>query len=152
MSNSVNNSVRLLVAEDNDFDFTALLENLRAVGIDGEIVWCFDGVELMEYIECRGRYENRPEDNKINLIILDLNMPRIDGINFLQQLRAHEDPDIRDTYVIVVTTSTLQADLEAATKMGILDFIIKPDTLNDTRIMCQDIGKHMVNICENRSA
>lgn len=114
-------SVTLLLVEDNDIDREAVRRAFRQHHVDSPIHDAIDGVEALEILRGNGREPlARPY-----LIFLDLNMPRMNGIEFLEALRS--DERLRDSVVFVLTTSASEEDLVAAYERNIAGYILKSD-------------------------
>ncbi len=99
---------RILLAEDNDNDLELTVAALRSHRIANEVDVVHDGAEALDYLYSRGRFTERP-DGPLALILLDLKMPKVDGLEVLRQIKA--DPDLRLTPVVMLTSSREEVDL-----------------------------------------
>lgn len=115
-----NREVRVLLVEDDDVDVDVVKRGFRAHRIANPIVVARDGMEALEIL--RGG-DGRPPLPRPYLILLDLNMPRMNGIEFLQALR--KDPELEDSVVFVLTTSQNEADRVRAYKEHIAGYMVK---------------------------
>jgi len=107
--------------EDNPMDLDLTLQAFREHGIANPIVSCRDGEEALEYME----EHQLPNDWQVPiLVLLDLRLPKVDGIEVLRQARKH--PVWRQVPIVVLTTSRENKDIEAAYEMGINSYIVKP--------------------------
>jgi len=113
----------ILIAEDDEDDYLLTLEALHEVGIDNEIHWVKDGDEVMNYLASASR-NNGISRNLPGLILLDLNMPKKDGREVLAEIKS--DPKFRKIPVIVLTTSSAEADIAKSYDLGVNSFIQKP--------------------------
>ena len=115
---------RILLVEDNAADAALLVFLLESDGYAGTIDWVKDGEEALSYLFRRGAHEKAlPPD----LIILDLNLPKVNGIDILKSLR--EDSLTRGLPVIVMTTSSSDRDVKASYELGVRSFFTKPKDL-----------------------
>lgn len=129
---SMNNNVKpitILVADDDPDDRLMIKEALEEARLTNGIEFVEDGVELMEYLQRRGRYADRPGSSKPDLLLLDLNMPRKDGREALAEIRA--DPNLKRIPVIVLTTSAAEEDIVRTYDLGASSFITKPVSFDD---------------------
>lgn len=114
----------ILLAEDDADDrmlVTRVLEKELMVR-DVRAVW--NGEELMDYLKQRGKYANDESAPRPSLILLDLNMPRKDGREALQEIK--DDPDLRQIPVVVLTTSNSDVDVQQSYDAGVNAYITKP--------------------------
>ncbi len=123
MTERVNHKVILLV-EDNPDDEALAIRALKRHHIGNEIVVAHDGVEALDYLFCTGMYADRDITNKPSVVLLDLKLPRIDGLEVLRRVR--EDPRTKFLPVVVLTTSSEEADLLNSYSLGCNSYICKP--------------------------
>jgi CheY-like chemotaxis protein len=123
MKEKVNNKVILLV-EDNPDDEALAIRALKRHHIGNEIVVAHDGVEALDYLFGTGMYAGRDITNKPSVILLDLKLPRVDGLEVLRRLR--EDPRTRFLPVVVLTTSNEELDVINSYSLGCNSYIRKP--------------------------
>jgi two-component system response regulator len=111
----------ILLVEDNPMDLDLTLQAFREHGIANPIVSCRDGEEALDYME----EHQLPNDWQVPiLVLLDLRLPKVDGIEVLRQARKH--PVWRQVPIVVLTTSRENKDIEAAYEIGINSYIVKP--------------------------
>jgi CheY-like chemotaxis protein len=113
----------ILVVDDNDNDVELMLLGLRVLNLANEIVVVRDGAEGLDYLYKRGRYADRHGDAPL-FVLLDLHMPRMDGIEMLAELRA--DEDMRALPVIIMSSSKEDPDLRRCYSLGINAYVVKP--------------------------
>jgi CheY-like chemotaxis protein len=123
MTERANNKVILLV-EDNPDDEALAIRALKRHHIGNEIVVARDGVEALEYLFCTGKYIDRDIANKPSVVLLDLKLPRIDGLEVLRRVRA--DPRTQFLPVVVLTTSSEEGDILDSYSLGCNSYIRKP--------------------------
>ena len=129
----------ILLAEDDSDDRLLLKDALADCGWSGELRCVEDGVELLDYLLRRGKYQSAASAPRPGLILLDLNMPRKDGREALREIRA--DASLRGIPVVVLTTSKADTDIAKVYDLGANSFLSKPvqfDALvNVTRMLTQ---------------
>ncbi len=116
-------AVQILLAEDNVSDAEMTMRALKKTGLINEIVWVKDGQEALDYIFRRGEYVGR-QNYQPKLIMLDLKMPRVDGIEVLQQLKLHEAT--KTIPVVMLTSSAEEKDIIRSYQLGVNSYIVKP--------------------------
>ena len=118
--------LNMLLVEDDSLDVTNVQRAFRKINTPNPLTVASDGVEALQIL--RGTHPTIPPlPPERRLILLDLNMPRMNGIEFLHALR--EDPDLSVTTVIVLTTSDEERDKVEAYKLNVAGYILKPVTL-----------------------
>jgi CheY-like chemotaxis protein len=123
MTERGNHKVILLV-EDNPDDEALAIRALKRHHIGNEIVVAHDGVEALDYLFCTGIYADRDIANNPSVVLLDLKLPRIDGLEVLRRVR--EDPRTKFLPVVVLTTSSEENDLLNSYSLGCNSYICKP--------------------------
>jgi CheY-like chemotaxis protein len=133
-------AVTILMADDDvdDRDLTrdALLKNQ----LNGELKWVEDGEELLDYLNHRGRYSDPKVSPRPGLILLDLNMPRMDGREALRAIKG--DPELRSIPIIVLSTSSADEDVVRSYDLGANCFITKPVTFERLVEVVRVLGEH----------
>jgi CheY-like chemotaxis protein len=127
----------IVLAEDNANDVELTLTALRENRVINEVVVVRDGEEALDYLYKRNRYANRPGGNPA-LVLLDLKMPKVDGIEVLRQLRAR--PETRAIPVVVMTSSNEERDVVEAYRLGVNSYIVKPVAFESFRDTVSKIG------------
>jgi CheY-like chemotaxis protein len=114
----------ILLIEDNPDDAELTRIAFAEAAIDSQLVVVGDGAEALDYLFAHGRYAARDAADLPSIVLLDLNLPKIDGREVLQALRAN--PATRGLPVVVLTTSTEPFDVEASYALGVNSYIRKP--------------------------
>ncbi len=114
---------RILLVEDSPNDAELTLEALAEINLANEIKWLKDGEEALDYLHQRGAYSGREPINPI-LILLDLKLPKVDGMQVLQEIR--NDPRLRTIPVVVMTSSREESDLRSCYANGVNAYMVKP--------------------------
>src|SRR5687768_10534122 len=119
----------IFLVEDNPDDEALMLRALKKNNIANEIVVAHDGVEALDYLFATGQHDARDDDDQPQLILLDLKLPKLDGLEVLKRLRNDE----RTKYipVVVLTTSTEQRDIVESYELGANSYIQKPIDFNE---------------------
>ena len=128
----MNTSIRpILLVEDNPMDLDLTLQALEGNGVANPIVACRDGEEALEYMQ----QHRSPGDLQVPIVVLlDLRLPKVDGIEVLRQARS--DPVWRQVPIVVMTSSRESRDIEAAYGLGVNSYIVKPvDFLTFTEVV-----------------
>ncbi|MHC1728851.1 MAG: response regulator [Syntrophobacteraceae bacterium] len=114
---------RILLVEDDPKDIELTLHALDDHNLANEIVVARDGVEALDFLYRRGAFAERPEGNPI-VVLLDLKMPRLDGIEVLRQLKS--DEQMRLIPIVILTSSRESRDLEECYRLGVNAYVVKP--------------------------
>ena len=118
----------ILLAEDDEGHATLIQRNLQRAGLGNEIVRLKDGQEVLDYVGARGAYEGRARPGPL-LLLLDINMPRVDGVEVLRRLK--EDPHTAKLPVIMLTTTDDPREVERCYRYGCSVYITKPVMYDD---------------------
>lgn len=113
----------ILLAEDDPKDVELTLEALSEFNLANQVIVVRDGVEAMEYLRCQGKYKSRKPGNPA-VVLLDIKMPRMDGIEVLQSIRG--DSALRTLPVVMVTSSREEPDLKRSYEFGANAYVVKP--------------------------
>lgn len=119
----------VLVAEDNPDDAILLRRAIEKAGISARIKIVADGEEMLLYLQGRGAYANRTANPLPSLVILDLKMPRKNGLEVLQWM--NENPEVAVVPTIVLSASNLENDVRAAYNLGANTYFVKPTTFEE---------------------
>ena len=116
--------VEILLVEDNPNDEELTLHALKKVNLVNRIDVVRDGAEALDYIFCTGAYSHRVIENGPRLILLDLKLPKVDGLEVLQRIKG--DPRTRMIPVVVLTSSREESDIIESYQIGVNSYIVKP--------------------------
>jgi CheY-like chemotaxis protein len=120
------NAITILLADDDEDDRLMTRDALRDARLHNDLRFVIDGVDLMDYLQRRGRHADPESSPRPGLILLDLNMPRMDGREALERIKS--DPNLRSIPVIILTTSKAEEDIIRTYDLGVNSFITKPVT------------------------
>jgi two-component system response regulator len=129
--------VEILLVEDNPTDAELAMRALRKKNLANNLVWVKDGVEALDFIFCRGQYENRANLTP-RLILLDLKLPKIDGIEVLRTIKS--DPKTRTIPVVMLTSSHEERDIIESYQLGVNSYIVKPVDFDKFLEMVSQVG------------
>jgi CheY-like chemotaxis protein len=138
----VNRTVRVLVAEDNEDHRFLITRALRAIeGADLEVEAVRDGAEALDFVYQREGFEDRPRPH---LILLDLRMPRVHGIEVLDILK--NDPELRSIPIAVLTSSDRQQDIDDSYRAGTNTYVQKRPMFGDLREKLQALSEFWTHV------
>jgi CheY-like chemotaxis protein len=118
------NEIEILLVEDSPDDLDMTLRALRKANLANKIQVARDGAEALEFIFCEGAYANRKIESVPKVILLDLKLPKIDGLEVLRRLKA--DPRTKTIPVVMLTSSKEQKDVVDSYHLGVNSYIVKP--------------------------
>jgi two-component system response regulator len=120
----MNYEVELLLVEDNDGDAEMTIRALKKNNLANKIVRLKDGAEALDFIFAEGAYANRKVENGPKVILLDLKMPKVNGIEVLQRVKS--DPRTKTIPVVVLTSSQEDPDIKECYRLGVNSYVVKP--------------------------
>jgi len=118
------NAVDVLMVEDSPNDAELISRALSKLNIANSIYWVRDGEEALEFIFCTGRYASRIAVAPLKVILLDLKLPKVNGLEVLAKIKA--DERAKTIPVVIVTSSQEEKDLKEAYRLGTNSYIVKP--------------------------
>lgn len=118
------NIVEILLVEDNPHDAELTIRALKKNHLANKLVHVEDGVEALDFLFARGRFADRNLQDSPKVILLDLKLPRVNGLEVLRSIK--EDDRTRTIPVVIVTSSAEDPDVRAAYKLGANSYVIKP--------------------------
>ncbi len=114
----------VLLVDDNDDDIELALRAFRIHHLANEVIVAKDGIEALDFLHCRGEHHHRDPDHLPEVVLLDLKMPRMDGLEVLRRIR--EDERTKWLPVVIMTSSTEEEDLARSYESGANSYIRKP--------------------------
>ncbi len=130
--------VEILLVDDNASDVELTIRALRRHKLANNIHVAEDGQDAVDFVFCRGAYAGRSPFSQPRVILLDLKMPRLDGIEVLRAIRA--DPLTRAIPVVILTSSKEQRDIVEGYRLGVNAYIQKPVDFDEFRKVIEQIG------------
>jgi CheY-like chemotaxis protein len=146
MGDQKGDSVVILMADDDADDRLLSREALQEAHLKNDLRFVEDGEELIEYLTHTGRYQNPASAPRPGLILLDLNMPRKDGREALQEIKALKD--LRCIPIVVLTTSKAEEDILRSYDLGVSGYITKPVKFANLIDVMHTLGKYWFEIVE----
>ncbi len=141
---SNSSSIHILLAEDDPDDRLLTRRALEKSRLASTVDTVEDGEELMKYLRREGKYADAESASRPGLILLDLNMPRMDGREALKKIKS--DSELRRIPVIVLTTSEAEQDILQTYDLGVNAFVTKPVTFDDLANTLQALGEFWFEI------
>jgi CheY-like chemotaxis protein len=119
----MNSRKRILLVEDSPEDVELTLIALKEDHLTNEVVVAGDGVEALDYLYARGKFEGRQEGNPA-VVLLDIKMPRMDGLEVLRSVKS--DPQLKQIPIVMLTSSREATDLIKSYELGVNAYVVKP--------------------------
>jgi len=114
----------IIVVEDSPYDAEMIVDALRLKGLAKKILLLEDGSLMLDYIFSKGRFKNNESKPNPKLILLDLKMPKVNGMEAIKQLKSN--PDTKHIPVVVLTSSKEESDIKTAYELGVNSYVVKP--------------------------
>jgi len=137
---SENNFVEILLVEDNPQDLELTRRALRKGNLTNNIHVARDGAEALEFLFCEGAYATRKPEGGPKLILLDLKLPKVDGLEVLKRVKG--DPRTKTIPVVVLTSSKEQNDVVESYHLGVNSYIVKPVNFERFAEAVRDVGMY----------
>ena len=118
------NKIEILLVEDNPRDAELTIRALKKKQLADKLFHVEDGVEALDFLFARGKFEDRSLERHPRVILLDLKLPRVNGLEVLRAIK--QDDRTREIPVVIVTSSAEDPDVVAAYKLGANSYVIKP--------------------------
>jgi CheY-like chemotaxis protein len=128
---------RILMVEDDPKDVELTLTALDDYKLANEVVVTRDGEEALDYLYCRGKFETRSSDNPA-VLLLDLKLPKVDGLEVLQQIKS--DEKLKMIPVVVLTSSHEEKDMVTSYRLGVNAYVVKPVDFHEFVNAVKELG------------
>ena len=126
---SPNQSFDILLVEDNPADAELTLRSLKKNNLANDVTLVEDGEEALDYLFCRGRFSNRESHHTPKVVLLDLKLPKLNGLDVLRAMR--QDERTRFIPVVILTSSKEDPDIKSAYELGVNSYVVKPVEFHD---------------------
>lgn len=148
--NSNKKVAELLLVEDNPFDAELTLNALKERNLANSLHHVEDGEQALDFVFARGKFADRQGKARPSLILLDLKMPKVNGMEVLKELKSN--PDTRSIPVVVLTSSKEDPDIEECYRLGVNSYIVKPVGFDNFVKAVTDVGFYwaLLNIGPNK--
>lgn len=139
-------SIVILMADDDCDDRMMTQDALIEARVRNELRFVCDGEELMDYLCRRGEYSDPSKSPRPGLLLLDLNMPRKDGREALEEIK--QNPELKCIPIVVLTTSKAEQDIVASYELGVSGYVTKPVSFDGLIEVMKVIGRYWLEIVE----
>ncbi len=139
-----NNEIEVLLVEDNLNDAELTIRSLKKVNLANKLHHVKDGAEALDFIFSRGDYSDRQANNWPKLILLDIKMPKVDGIEVLRQLKSNQLT--KTIPVVIMTSSKEEQDIITSYHLGVNSYVVKPVNFIDFTKAVADLGLYWLII------
>jgi CheY-like chemotaxis protein len=139
-------SVTILIADDDPDDRLMTKEALEETFLVNELKFVEDGVELLAYLRRQGKFSDEQKSPRPGIILLDLNMPKIDGREALKVIKS--DPELKSIPIVVLTTSKADEDIVKTYDLGVNCFISKPVSFSEFVEVTRTLGNYWFEIVQ----
>lgn len=140
-------AVEILLVEDSDEDAELTIRALRQRKLANELHRVKDGAEALDFIFADGVYAARSAQPRPRVVLLDLKLPKVDGMEVLRRMK--EDPETRRIPVVMLTSSKEDRDLEAAYRLGVNSYIVKPVEFDKFVAAVEQLGLYWALLNQN---
>lgn len=138
--------VKILFVEDSIDDATLTIRALTKSGFTHRLHHVKDGAEALDFIYCKGMYTSRNSKEHPKLILLDLKMPKVTGIQVLEKIKS--DPDLKSIPVVILTSSKEDPDIKKCYALGANSYIVKPVDSDNFFLTIKEIGLYWMILSE----
>jgi two-component system response regulator len=138
------NEIDILLVDDSQDDVDLTLHALRTENLANHVFIARDGEEALEFLFCSGRHTERSFDHPPKLVLLDLKMPKVDGMQVLKQVKG--DARTKSIPVVLMTSSREERDMVSGYDLGVNSYLQKPVDFNDFRRMVKMLGLYWLVI------
>ena len=130
--------VEILLVEDTPADAELTIRALNKRSLINNLVWVKDGAEALDFLFATGAYAGRDSARKPKVVLLDLRLPRVSGVEVLRRIRSEELT--RSIPVVVLTSSKEDVDIEECYKLGVNSYITKPVSFDEFAKVVGELG------------
>ena len=140
------NEIQIVLVEDDDNDAELITRTLRKRNLTNHIVRLKNGAEALDYLLMEGSFVNRVPDDIPMVVLLDLKLPKIDGIEVLRRMK--QDERTKNIPVVMLTSSNQERDIKAAYELGVNSYVTKPIKFDEFAKAVTELGMYwlMLNI------
>ena len=139
----VKKSYKILLVEDNLGHAELVKRSIKEHSIPTQIDHIFDGETALDYLFKRGEYQNTDINGLPSVILLDLRMPKVDGLEVLKSIK--QDDDLKSIPVVILTTSESERDIETAYTYSVNSYLVKPMDFEEFETMIHDMLTYWLN-------
>jgi two-component system response regulator len=136
------NDIEILLIEDNYDDAELVIRTFKKNNVGNNLVHLTNGVEALDFLFARGKFSERKIENRPKVILLDLKMPQLDGLQVLKIIK--EDERTKAIPVVIMTTSSDAKDIIESYQLGVNSYVVKPVNFTDFAKAVSDLGFYWV--------
>jgi two-component system, response regulator len=139
-------AVDIVLIEDNSYDAELTIRSLTKNNLTAKILVLEDGEKALDYFFCRNQYNVRNIDEKPNLILLDLKLPKVDGLEVLKELKSNDKT--KQIPIVILTSSREEQDIVNSYKFGVNSYIVKPVDFHKFSDALSILGSYWLSLNE----
>ena len=132
------NGVEVLLVEDNSHDAEMTIRALKKINLANRLIHLKDGAEALDFIFAKGIFADRKIEDRPKVILLDIKMPKVDGIEVLRQIKLNEDTKVIP--VVIMTSSKEEQDIITSYNLGVNSYVVKPVNFEGFAKAVSDLG------------
>ncbi len=136
------NEIEILLVEDNPTDAELTIRALKKENLTNKLVWVKDGEEALNFLFATGEYANRSKEDLPKLVLLDLRMPKVDGLEVLQKIKT--DKRTKKIPVVILTSSKEDEDIVESYKLGVNSYVSKPVEFDEFTKAVSTLGLYWI--------
>jgi CheY-like chemotaxis protein len=136
--------IQILLVEDNKADAMLFIRALKKSGLANSLIHLSDGAQALDFIFGKGEYEGRDTTNKPKVIFLDLKMPKVSGLEVLQEIK--KDDRTRLIPVVMMTSSKEESDIIESHNLGVNSYVVKPVEYDTFSRVVKELGTYWLTI------
>jgi len=140
-------NIEILFAEDSEDDAMLTMRALKKSGLNNKLHHVKDGAEALDFMYCRGVYASRNIQEHPKLILLDLKMPKVSGMEVLEKIKS--DPDIKSIPVVILTSSQEDPDIKKCYDLGANSYIVKPVDSDKFFQSIKEVGLYWMGLSQS---
>ena len=142
----MSNPIEILLVEDNPSDAELTIRALKKNNLANDIKWVKDGAEALDFLFGKGKYLTRSTENQPKVILLDLKMPKVGGLEVLTEIR--KDDDLKSIPVVILTSSNQEKDVVESYELGVNSYIVKPVEFEKFSQAIKEVGFYWLVVNE----
>lgn len=143
----MNNQIEIVLVEDNPDDAELTIRALKKNNISNSLIHLKDGAEALDFLGCKGKFSDRKPNVNPKIILLDLKMPKVNGIEVIRQIKS--DEQTKSIPVVVLTSSKEDPDVQTCYQLGVNSYIVKPVGFENFTKAVAELGMYWMLLNHN---